>query len=131
MLLSLDWMNLFGGLSSGQVTSVIVVAVIFTAAAGLTLTVNRVGSLLTPFFARGPITDWASALWPSPIAWPSSCVTMVWKSYCPAPTFVASAPVYQSQPETIVMLPPLRPADIPPAPCRSPRRWRSRWDRCS
>src|SRR5438105_12846899 len=37
MLLSLDWMNLFGGLSSGQVTSVIVVAVIFTAAAGLTL----------------------------------------------------------------------------------------------
>src|SRR5205823_7198501 len=37
MLLSLDWMNLFGGLSSGQVTSVIVVAVIFTAASGLTL----------------------------------------------------------------------------------------------
>src|SRR2546426_12072182 len=37
MLLSLDWMNLFGGLSSGQVTSVIVVAVIFSAAAGLTL----------------------------------------------------------------------------------------------
>ena len=37
MLLSLDWMNLFGGLSSGQITSVIVVAVIFTAAAGLTL----------------------------------------------------------------------------------------------
>ena len=37
MLLSLDWMNLFGGLSSGQVTSVIVAAVIFTAAAGLTL----------------------------------------------------------------------------------------------
>jgi len=37
VLLSLDWMNLFGGLSSGQVTSVIVVAVIFTAASGLTL----------------------------------------------------------------------------------------------
>ena len=37
MLLSLDWMNLFGGLRSGQITSVIVVAVIFTAAAGLTL----------------------------------------------------------------------------------------------
>jgi hypothetical protein len=37
MLLSLDWMNLFGGLSSGQITSVIVVAVIFTAAAGLIL----------------------------------------------------------------------------------------------
>jgi len=37
MLLSLDWMNLFGGLGSGQITSVIVVAVIFTAAAGLTL----------------------------------------------------------------------------------------------
>ena len=37
MRLSLDWMNLFGGLTQGQITSVIVVAVIFTAAAGLTL----------------------------------------------------------------------------------------------
>jgi hypothetical protein len=37
MPLSLDWMNLFGGLTPGQITSVIVVAVIFTAAAGLTL----------------------------------------------------------------------------------------------
>jgi len=37
MPLSLDWMNLFGGLTSGQITSVIVVAVIFTVAAGLTL----------------------------------------------------------------------------------------------
>ena len=37
MLLALDWMNLFGGMSSRQVTSVIVVAVIFTAATGLTL----------------------------------------------------------------------------------------------
>jgi hypothetical protein len=37
MRLSLDWMNLFGGLSSPQVVSVLVVAVIFTAAAGLTL----------------------------------------------------------------------------------------------
>ena len=37
MLLSLDWMNLFGGLTSGQVTSVVVVAVIFSVAAGLTL----------------------------------------------------------------------------------------------
>jgi hypothetical protein len=37
MLLSLDWMNLFGGLSKSQITSVIVVAVIFTAASGLTL----------------------------------------------------------------------------------------------
>ena len=37
MLLSLDWMNLFGGLTSGQITAVLVVAVIFTAAAGLTL----------------------------------------------------------------------------------------------
>jgi hypothetical protein len=37
MLLSLDWMNLFGGLSPSQITSVIVVAVIFTAASGLTL----------------------------------------------------------------------------------------------
>jgi glutamate-1-semialdehyde 2,1-aminomutase len=25
------------------------------------LTVNRVGSMLTPFFVRGPVTDWASA----------------------------------------------------------------------
>ena len=37
MLLSLDWMNLFGGLSSHQVVSVAVVAIIFTAAAGLCL----------------------------------------------------------------------------------------------
>jgi hypothetical protein len=37
MLLSLDWMNLFAGLDSHQVISVLVVAVIFTAAAGLTL----------------------------------------------------------------------------------------------
>ncbi len=37
MRLSLDWMNLFGGLTLGQITSVIVVAVIFTIAAGLTL----------------------------------------------------------------------------------------------
>jgi hypothetical protein len=37
MLLSLDWMNLFGGLSSHQVVSVVVAAVIFTAAAGLVL----------------------------------------------------------------------------------------------
>jgi len=37
MRLSLDWMNLFGGLDSHQVVSVVVVAVIFTAAAGLTL----------------------------------------------------------------------------------------------
>jgi hypothetical protein len=37
MRLSLDWMNLFAGLDSHQVVSVLVVAVIFTAAAGLTL----------------------------------------------------------------------------------------------
>jgi hypothetical protein len=37
MRLSLDWMNLFGGLSSSQITSVIVVAVIFTIASGLVL----------------------------------------------------------------------------------------------
>jgi prepilin signal peptidase PulO-like enzyme (type II secretory pathway) len=37
MRLSLDWMNLFGGLDSHQVVSVLVVAVIFTAAAGLTV----------------------------------------------------------------------------------------------
>ncbi|HVR70673.1 MAG TPA: glutamate-1-semialdehyde 2,1-aminomutase, partial [Vicinamibacteria bacterium] len=29
--------------------------------AGATVTVNRVGSLLTAFFAGGPVTDWASA----------------------------------------------------------------------
>jgi hypothetical protein len=37
MPLQLDWMQLFGGLTSGQVVSVVVVAVIFTVAAGLTL----------------------------------------------------------------------------------------------
>jgi hypothetical protein len=37
MRLSLDWMNLFGGLTPGQITSVIVVAVIFSVASGLTL----------------------------------------------------------------------------------------------
>jgi hypothetical protein len=37
MLLALDWLNLFGGLSPSQITSVIVVALIFTAASGLTL----------------------------------------------------------------------------------------------
>ncbi|TMC44018.1 MAG: hypothetical protein E6J25_04325 [Chloroflexi bacterium] len=37
MRLSLDWMNLFGGLDSHQVVSVLVVAAIFTAAAGLVL----------------------------------------------------------------------------------------------
>ncbi len=37
MRLSLDWMNLFGGLTPAQITSVIVVAVIFTVASGLTL----------------------------------------------------------------------------------------------
>jgi len=30
-------------------------------AAGVMLTVNRVGSMLTPFFCRGPVTDFASA----------------------------------------------------------------------
>ena len=37
MRLSLDWMNLFGGLTPAQITSVIVVALIFTVASGLTL----------------------------------------------------------------------------------------------
>jgi len=36
-LQGLDWMNLFGGLNSSQVVSVVVVAIIFTIAAGLTL----------------------------------------------------------------------------------------------
>ena len=30
-------------------------------AAGVELTVNRVGSMITPFFCRGPVTDYASA----------------------------------------------------------------------
>ena len=34
MRLSLDWMNLFGGLTPSQIASVIVVAVIFTVASG-------------------------------------------------------------------------------------------------
>jgi len=37
MRLSLDWMNLFAGLTANQITSVIVVAVIFSVAAGLVL----------------------------------------------------------------------------------------------
>ena len=37
MPLQLDWLNLFGGLTSNQIVSVIVVAVIFTVASGLTL----------------------------------------------------------------------------------------------
>jgi hypothetical protein len=37
MRLSLDWMNLFGGLTPSQITAVIVVAVIFTVASGLVL----------------------------------------------------------------------------------------------
>lgn len=37
VLSSLDWMNLFGGMDSHQVVSVLVVVVIFTAAAGLAL----------------------------------------------------------------------------------------------
>jgi hypothetical protein len=37
MRLSLDWMNLFAGLTGSQITSVIVVAVIFTVASGLVL----------------------------------------------------------------------------------------------
>ncbi len=36
-LSGLDWMNLFGGLTSHQIFSVIVVAIVFTAAAGLAL----------------------------------------------------------------------------------------------
>ena len=36
-LLQLDWMNLFQGMTSGQITSIIVVVVIFTMASGLTL----------------------------------------------------------------------------------------------
>jgi glutamate-1-semialdehyde 2,1-aminomutase len=36
---------------------------LLTAAAktGVPVTVNRVGSMLTPFFTPGPVTDWASA----------------------------------------------------------------------
>jgi glutamate-1-semialdehyde 2,1-aminomutase len=30
-------------------------------AAGIMLTVNRVGSMITPFFCRGPVADFASA----------------------------------------------------------------------
>jgi len=60
MPLSLDWMNLFGGLSSGQVTSVIVVAVIFTAAAGLTLLALvlfgvRAGLMAPAYSSRVPL----------------------------------------------------------------------------
>ena len=50
MRLSLDWMNLFGGLSSHQVVSVIVVAIIFSGAAGLTCDEHLQASL---FETRG------------------------------------------------------------------------------
>ena len=42
---------------------------------------------------------------PSPSAWPSSCVTVVWKSYWPEPICVASAPAYQFQPWISVIWP--------------------------
>ena len=62
MLLSLDWMNLFGGLTSGQVTSVIVVAVIFTVASGLTLLALvlfgvRAGLMAPAYSTRVPLAS--------------------------------------------------------------------------
>jgi hypothetical protein len=59
MRLSLDWMNLFGGLTPGQITSVIVVAVIFTVAAGLVLLALiafgvRAGLMATSYSTRLP-----------------------------------------------------------------------------
>jgi hypothetical protein len=62
MRLSLDWMNLFGGLTSGQVTSVIVVAVIFTVASGLTLLALilfgvRAGLMAPAYSTRVPLAS--------------------------------------------------------------------------
>ena len=62
MLLSLDWMNLFGGLTSGQITSVIVVAVIFTIASGLTLVALvlfgvRAGLMAPAYSTRIPLAS--------------------------------------------------------------------------
>jgi hypothetical protein len=62
MPLSLDWMNLFGGLTSGQVTSVIVVAVIFTVASGLTLVALvlfgvRAGLMAPAYSTRIPLAS--------------------------------------------------------------------------
>ncbi|TMG31159.1 MAG: hypothetical protein E6H93_07280, partial [Chloroflexi bacterium] len=62
MLLSLDWMNLFGGLTSGQVTSVVVVAVIFSVAAGLTLVALvlfgvRAGLMAPAYSTRIPLAS--------------------------------------------------------------------------
>jgi hypothetical protein len=62
MLLSLDWMNLFGGLTSGQVTSVIVVAVTFTIASGLTLVALvlfgvRAGLMAPTYSTRIPLAS--------------------------------------------------------------------------
>ena len=62
MRLSLDWMNLFGGLTSGQITSVIVVAVIFTVAAGLTLLALiafgvRAGLMAPAYSTRVPLAS--------------------------------------------------------------------------
>jgi hypothetical protein len=62
MPLSLDWMNLFGGLTPSQITSVLVVAVIFTAASGLTLLALiafgvRSGLMLPSYSTRIPLAS--------------------------------------------------------------------------
>ena len=61
-MLSLDWMNLFGGLTSGQVTSVIAVALIFTVASGLTLVALvlfgvRAGLMAPAYSTRIPLAS--------------------------------------------------------------------------
>ena len=58
----LDWMNLFGGLGSHQIVSVIVVAVIFTAASGLTLLALiafgvRAGLMAPTYTTRVPLAS--------------------------------------------------------------------------
>src|SRR5579871_464152 len=58
--------------------------------------------LAVPVAKLAYMTDVLLLLWPSPRTWPSSCITAVSKSYCPAPTCVGSAPAYQLQPWIMV-----------------------------
>ena len=60
--LGLDWMNLFGGLTSSQIVSVIVVAIIFTVAAGLVLLSLilfgvRAGLMAPTYTSRVPVAS--------------------------------------------------------------------------
>ena len=59
----------------------------------------------TPDARISYIGDVGSVEPPRPSAWPSSCRTVVSKSYWPAPIWLGSAPAYQFQPWSIVISP--------------------------